>query len=57
VWTSDGGGSNGTLPRNTVERRMGGDGFPKCIDLILKRSKLKISKREHKEPLLMPLNS
>jgi hypothetical protein len=35
---------------------MGGDGFPKCIYLILKKSKLKISRIEHKEPPLMPLN-
>jgi hypothetical protein len=38
------------------EHRGEAHGFPKCIDLILKKSKLKILEREHKEPLLMPLN-
>jgi hypothetical protein len=33
-------------PKNTVEGHVDGDGFPKCIDLILKKSKLKISRRE-----------
>ena len=36
-------------PRNMVEGRVDGDGFLKCIDLILKKSKLKISRRGQKE--------
>ena len=28
-------------PRNTMEGRVDGDGFPKCIDLILKKIKTK----------------
>jgi hypothetical protein len=35
-----------------VVGHVGGDGFPKCIDLILKKSKLKISGREQRELLL-----
>jgi hypothetical protein len=40
-----------------MEGCVGGNGFPKCIDLILKKSKLKISGREHKKQLLKPMNS
>jgi hypothetical protein len=42
--------------RNTIEGRVGGDGFPKCADMILKKSKPKISKRKYKEPPMLPLN-
>jgi hypothetical protein len=39
-----------------MEGRVGGDGFLKCADMILKKSKPKISKRKHKEPPMLPLN-
>jgi hypothetical protein len=38
-------------PRNTVEGRVDGDSFPKCIDLILKKLKLKISSRKLREQI------
>ena len=50
-------------PRNTVEGRVDGASFSKCIDLILKKLKLKLSGREQREhncvwePSWKPLNS
>jgi hypothetical protein len=42
--------------RNTREGRVGGDGFLKYTNLILKKSKPKISGRKHKELLMLLLN-
>jgi hypothetical protein len=36
------------IPRNKVEEQMYGDGFPKCIDQILKKSNLKIPRMEQR---------
>jgi hypothetical protein len=39
-----------------MERRVDGDGVPKCVDLILKKSKLPISGKRMKEPPRKPMN-
>ena len=66
TWESNGCGSNGRRkrqhPGTQWRGRVDGNSFSKCVDLILKKSKLKLSGRELREqnrvwePSLKPLN-